>query len=480
MNKILETRRLSLIAALVLVFVIGHFAGVAVFPREGHLLRGDSRKYYAYLPSIVIDHDLDFRNDYAQMAGGLSEEGEPLELNYTATGLVANAASIGPAIFWAPFFLVALVLQALGSALLGTGGAWNGYGALPQASALIAGIFYAGAATWVTARILDRWFSRAIATGSAICIWLAGSALYYTAVSPAYSHSTAWFVVTVALMFWMEARALPPSARPWWLYATSGLAFGLAVAVRQQDALFLIIPAIDLAWPSSAGPPAGDDGPGDADRRNERAEDRRVAGDDDQAAIHGMSWAGRFTAGVAFGAGVLLGFLPQSLTWKVVYGFFVGTPQDSLGINWLAPDFVATLFSLGFIGLFTWTPIVAAGAAGLIMFTRRHPPLGTGMIVALILSVYYQSAAYALHLGTSFGARRFISANVLFAVGIACVWTWLAAKKPRLAMVLAALAIVWNGIVLIAYEVLVHVHHFHPPLQSILLFLFTGYSESPY
>jgi hypothetical protein len=53
-------------------------------------------------------------------------------------------------------------------------------------------------------------------------------------------------------------------------------------------------------------------------------------------------------------------------------------------------------------------------------------------------------------------------------------------KRSRLTLALAALAIAWNGVVLIAYEVLVHVHHFHPPLKSILLFVFTGNTESPY
>ena len=467
----LETRRMGLIAALVLMFIVGHFLAVAVFPREGHLLRGDARKYYAYLPSIVLDRDLDFRNDYAQMAGGLSEEGEPLELDYTATGLVGNVAPIGPAIFWAPFFLLALVLQALSAALLGAGPAWNGYGMLPQASAIIAGIFYAGAATWVTARVLDRWFAPAIATGSSIVVWLAGSALYYTAVSPAYSHTTAWFVVAVALLFWLEARELPPGARAWWLYGVSGIAFGFAVAVRQQDALFLVIPAIDLAWPFDL----------DSLQKDARVRgDSGQRGESDRGGLAAMPWAQRFKAGAALGVGVLWGFLPQSLSWKVIYGFYVGNPQDSLGINWAAPNLIDTLFSMGFIGLFTWTPIAAVGTVGVLLFARRHPRLGAGMIAVLLLSIYYQSVAYALHLGTSFGARRFISTNVVFAAGIASVWVWSAVKRPRQPLVFAALAVGWNGVVLIAYEILVHVHHFHPPLKSILLFVFTGYSESPY
>src|SRR6202790_714362 len=70
-------------------------------------VRGDGVGYYAYLRSALIDHDLNFENDY--LAGNKSfvipridEQGHLLREMYTRTGHVENHFSVGPAILWAP------------------------------------------------------------------------------------------------------------------------------------------------------------------------------------------------------------------------------------------------------------------------------------------------------------------------------------------------------------------------------------------
>jgi len=443
----LAERRLTLIVALSLVFVVAHFAATLALAREDGLLRGDSRRYYVYLPSLLLDHDLDFSNDFALVYGQDPETADFSELGLTDTGLLGNVAPVGCAIFWAPFFLVALVFQAA-AAVFGWGPGWHGYGYLAQASALIAGIFYGGAATWLTARILDRWFRPAVATGSAITVWLAGSALYYTAVSPAYSHTTAWFVVAMALYFWLEARERDSWAAAWPLWVASGVSFGLAAAVRQQDVFFVIAPMVDLLWYDKTAPT--------------------------------WPWAVRFKASALLGAATLLGFLPQMVIWRALYGGYLVSPMGAMDVAWTLPDVIETLFSVGFIGLFTWTPVAAVGTLGAFVFARQRPRLGIGLLVVLLLSIYYQAVIYDFQLGTSFGARRFISANVVFAAGLATLWSALLPQRPKLPLLIGGVLIAWNSILLIGYELLVHVHGFHPPLKSIVRWLFTGYSEPPF
>ena len=69
----------------------------------------DSVEYYAYLPSLLFDGDLDFTNEYTRLdtmypragiATGLLNRRDPL------SGLPINVAPIGTAILWAPFFLL--------------------------------------------------------------------------------------------------------------------------------------------------------------------------------------------------------------------------------------------------------------------------------------------------------------------------------------------------------------------------------------
>src|SRR5260221_14238232 len=70
-------------------------------------VRGDGVGYYAYLRSALIDHDLNFENDY--FAGNKSfvmsrfdAQGHLLPEMYTKTGHVENHFTVGPAILWAP------------------------------------------------------------------------------------------------------------------------------------------------------------------------------------------------------------------------------------------------------------------------------------------------------------------------------------------------------------------------------------------
>src|SRR5688500_3190536 len=81
----------ALLAALALAWVVAGLGNPE--------FRADSPGYFAYIRSLVFDGDLDFRNEWEHW--GLKA------LPTTATGRMANPYPIGPALLWAPFFLVA-------------------------------------------------------------------------------------------------------------------------------------------------------------------------------------------------------------------------------------------------------------------------------------------------------------------------------------------------------------------------------------
>src|SRR5258708_38681796 len=82
-------------------------------------VRGDGVGYYAYLRSALIDHDLNFENDYLAgnksfVMGRVDAQGHLLRELYTKTGHVENHFSVGPAILWAPVLVtvhLAVVLR---------------------------------------------------------------------------------------------------------------------------------------------------------------------------------------------------------------------------------------------------------------------------------------------------------------------------------------------------------------------------------
>jgi hypothetical protein len=77
--------------------------GIAVASKTLHL---DGTYYYAYLRSLILDQDLDFTNDYQLLGNPLGAT--TVEL----TKRPGNLFTIGPALFWTPFFLVGHLLSA--------------------------------------------------------------------------------------------------------------------------------------------------------------------------------------------------------------------------------------------------------------------------------------------------------------------------------------------------------------------------------
>src|SRR5438552_1720015 len=87
------------------LFSLLFFLALLRVPRvDGQLLGSDGVYYYVYLRSLVIDHDLDFTNEYTYYH--VSTATAPK----TPTNLAPNKYAIGPALLWMPFFLAAHVL----------------------------------------------------------------------------------------------------------------------------------------------------------------------------------------------------------------------------------------------------------------------------------------------------------------------------------------------------------------------------------
>src|SRR6478672_4593061 len=79
----------------------------------------DEIEYFSYLPSLVFDHDLNFRNQYQYFCDRDPNCVSPtfhrtfLDLK-TPTGLQINFGPLGTAILWLPFYLVAHLIALVG------------------------------------------------------------------------------------------------------------------------------------------------------------------------------------------------------------------------------------------------------------------------------------------------------------------------------------------------------------------------------
>jgi len=106
LNSDSHVRRRTLERALLILFVFS-------LPLVNPWIRGDGVGYYAYARAPLIEHSLDFTHDY-QMSNEsfrgarLEANGQPKTDYRTRTNHLDNHFTVGPALLWSPFLLLAV------------------------------------------------------------------------------------------------------------------------------------------------------------------------------------------------------------------------------------------------------------------------------------------------------------------------------------------------------------------------------------
>ena len=406
----------STIAALGCLFAAAYLASVVMFPKPGgRVVIGDALHHYVQLRSAVFDRDLHFRNEYVRMYGLQGNEpGTDWIYQGTATGHVRNLMPVGPAIVWAPAFLFATGLAWIGQ-FVGWHYPMDGYGRLFQTTAAVSGIAAAAGGIWFAFLAAAELFGRRAAAWSAIVLWLSSSAIYYSAISPAYSHAASLLANGLFWLAFVRSRNESSVRR----YALLGALAGVAALMRWQDAVLLAVPAINLVW---------------------------------------NLWQQRLARTVALGAVTvffaLLAFTPQMLVWQTLYGQPFAIPQGESFMRWGQPALFAVLFS-DWHGLFTWTPAVAIAVLGLPFLWRRDRLVFAASVTFVLLSWYVNAAAADWWAGEAFGARRFISCIPVFVLGLgALIDRW--SPSMRTLSFCAMLVIVHTFLLLAQYQLFMH------------------------
>jgi hypothetical protein len=410
-------RPTRLIAAFGLLFAVAYASSLVLLPKpDGRVLLGDALHHYVQLRSAVFDHDLHFQNEYLRLYG--LRGGEPdTEWVYgsTPTGHVRNLMPVGPAILWAPAFLLTIVLVWVAN-LAGAGYPIDGYARLYQATAGITGVAAATVGVWLSARAASVLFGRQTAGWAALIVWLSTSAVYYSVISPTYSHAASLLAMGAFWYVFIATRDDAAVRR----YALLGAFGGICALMRWQDATVLLVPAVDLLY--------------------------RMG--------HGMRLGAAAVRGAASIAAAVMAFLPQMLVWRTLYGKLLAVPQGESFMRWTDPALLQVLLSDNH-GLLTWTPVVAVCLAGLVLLAKRDGLVGTAAILVVLVSWYVNAAAADWWAGEAFGARRFVSCVPVFTLGLAAlIDRW--APSQRTLVTVGAVAVGYTFLLLVQYQAFMH------------------------
>jgi hypothetical protein len=393
-----------------LLFGLLFAIGLALQLQLGARLQSDGFYYFSYLRSLAFDGDLDFTNDYLLL--GLGDK--PHLFRPTPTGYAQTAASIGPAILWAPFFAAAHVVASWLSATNPEIDA-NGISFPYRQAVCVAGLFYGLIGCWFCFRLTARFYGAHLAAAATTLAVTGSFILWYLVKEPSMTHGPSMAAVAGFVWTWTATRQ-GRTTRQWvWLGAIAGF----MTLIRWQNALFALLPACDaIAELVSAG----------------RASDR-------PRMMRALKGGALFTLAAA------LAFVPQMIAWRAIYGSWLAVSPIGPQIRWTDPQLADILWSSR-NGLLSWSPILYVGAIGLVMFAARVPRLGFPALLVVAVMTYFNASIQDWWGSDGFGARRFDGTIPLFCLGIAAFGQYAAAltrRHPlRVAAAAGALLVVWN------------------------------------
>jgi len=391
-------------------------------PLANPWVRGDGVGYYAYSRALLIQHNLDFTADYQHAntsfrEGRLDESGQPRTDFRTPTGHLENHFTIGPAILWSPFLIVAhagvLIARAFGSAVPADGFAEPYRYAMAFGTSL-----YGFLALFLAFRLAKKFVSERWALFATLAIWGGSSLAVYMYFNPSWSHAHSAFVVAVFFAYWLRTRE--DRSIPQWILL--GLVAGLMLDVYYANAMLLLLPVVEALF-----------------ALRDSIQQRRAS------AIPALLF--RY---IIFSAMLLVCILPTLLSKKIVYGSLFESGYIPISLwNWKSPNFLQVLFSANH-GLFSWTPLLLLSAIGIFLFWRKFPRVG-GPALCAVLAFYYFIASYPDWAGiSSFGNRFFVSLTVFFVIGLAVLLESFAGKFSSLRSATLASAVLllcfvfWN------------------------------------
>lgn len=342
----------------------------------------DAVEYYAHLRSLYFDGDVSFANEFTYF--GIADRWD--KTNPTPTGYRRTNFSVGPALFWMPFYAAGDLVARLQADVQ------NGYSPSHIRAVCLGSLFYAVLGLLLTFGWARTLFSAKAAFWAALVAFYGTFLAWYAIYEATVSHAISFFIAAVCCRIWWDGRDGLRPLRSLLL----GLAIGLAACVRWQNGVLIVLPAFTCTL---------------SVRRD---------------------LVGSLRSGVLVLLGFGLGVCPQLLVFKAIFGTYV-LPYPVQGRDYLRlhrPRILEALFSSRH-GLLFWTPILWLSLVGLATLAWRRGRTWIPALVLLALMTWINGASADWWAGGSFSNRRFDSVLPLLVLGLTLSFERLAVWAAR-------------------------------------------------
>ena len=418
MNSQLQVQQRRFERILLIIFLL-------TLPLLNPWVRGDGVGYYAYARAPLIEHNLDFTHDYQSANESFrearcDENGQPKAEFRTRTGHLVNHFTVGPAMLWSPFLLLAhggvLFARVLGSKIPA-----DGFSAPYRCAMAFATGLYGFLALWLSFRLARKYVAPVWSFLATIAIWWASSLPVYMYFNPSWSHAHSAFVVALFLWYWDATREHRSLSQ--WVFL--GVIVGLMLDVYYANLMVVSVLAVEAV-----------------------GQYRYILGSGRSSS---PSFPELLTRHLLCGLVVIVVMTPTFVSRWIVYGGPFETGYLPIRyFLWRSPVFLSVLFSSNH-GLLSWTPLLGLAILGLLLLLSRLPkvaiPFFTAMVAFYLFISFYPDWAGI----SSYGNRFFVSLTALFILGLSVFLDRFAqlfhSPKAALAAVSADLAIfaLWNA-----------------------------------
>jgi len=316
---------------------------------------GDGRYYYAYLPTILNTHTLNFSQSFHHL--GIVSYQTPLHYP-------ANKYSIGSAIAWSiPFIAINILLSFFHHN--------DGYNTIYQLAIGIWSITFVFTGIYFLKKTLELFFNNSVAVLVCLFIFFGTNLLFYGAVDVINSHSASFFSASLFVYFWLKEKTNKNAV-------ISGFFLGFLSLIRVQDIVFIILPLTTFFL--------------------KRKSNLRYF----------------FLVVIT----TLVTYFPQLLIWHFLWGtWYVNPYLFHESFNFFQPNIPGVLFNAR-SGLFLWTPIIILCLTGLIAFAKENKKTGIPLLLLFLTELYVVSSWSIWWQGASYSGRMFVSSLPLFAIGL--------------------------------------------------------------
>ena len=339
------------------------------------VLESDAWGYYAYLPAVLIYHDLHFNFYNDVMHKGYFEPRLAYEYRVGHDGKVANKYFCGTAIAISPFFIGAH----LGSSFLDY--PQDGYNRLYILSVNIAALFYTLLGLFFLSKLLTYYTKKQSVIVIVLLAMAFGTQLFYYAFGePGMSHVYSFCFVTLFLLKIKNWFANQEKKE----VVIASLALGMVFLLRPVNVLILFI----LPF---------------------------LAGDFTKLKIGCLTYFGNKKLMIQS----LLAFVSVAGIQSIIYYLQTGSlwidSYPGENFNFLKPHIFQILFSFK-KGLFIYTPIVLLAHFALIPMFANNRYLAMSYLLFFGLVTYILSSWWIWYYGGSFSLRAYIEYFGVFAV----------------------------------------------------------------